>query len=295
MLDVALKHEVGIDQYTKANMDTLDQDFLDPGNWETLRTVREFLTPFHAATMKLQGHGSCLGDTLVAMDVLIQHMDNSLKTFRSDPDLKARITKAWEKFDEYYARTAESPLYAAALILHPQYRTAYIKQFWRKDWQKPALRSVQELWKRFLECLEQPATPSSVAGAQRMQTRLHETSQETEEIDEFDKIMNRIEGLLIGPKTKEEYEDYCSEPPIRPGCSALQWWLQEAQRNRFPKLSIFAIDILTIPAMSDEPERVFSSGRRTVRWDRTSLSEIAIEMTECMKSWQKSGILVDET
>ncbi len=29
-----------------------------------------------------------------------------------------------------------------------------------------------------------------------------------------------------------------------------------------------AIDILLIPPMSDEPERVFSGARRTVTWDR---------------------------
>jgi hypothetical protein len=29
-----------------------------------------------------------------------------------------------------------------------------------------------------------------------------------------------------------------------------------------------AIDILTIPAISDEPERVFSGGRRTISWDK---------------------------
>jgi len=29
-----------------------------------------------------------------------------------------------------------------------------------------------------------------------------------------------------------------------------------------------AIDILLIPAISDEPERVFLGGRRTVSWER---------------------------
>lgn len=40
-----------------------------------------------------------------------------------------------------------------------------------------------------------------------------------------------------------------------------------------------AIDILSIPAMSAEPERVFSGARRTI-----------IERGECMKNWVKSGI-----
>ena len=52
-----------------------------------------------------------------------------------------------------------------------------------------------------------------------------------------------------------------------------------------------AIDILSILAMSDEPERVFSRARRTVSWERGQLGAETIEMTKCLKHWKKSGIL----
>ncbi|ODA78191.1 hypothetical protein RJ55_06796 [Drechmeria coniospora] len=51
-----------------------------------------------------------------------------------------------------------------------------------------------------------------------------------------------------------------------------------------------AVDILSIPAMSAEPERVFSGARRTISWDRCRLGSHTIERGECMKSWIKSGI-----
>jgi hypothetical protein len=38
-----------------------------------------------------------------------------------------------------------------------------------------------------------------------------------------------------------------------------------------------AIDILSIPAMSAEPERVFSGSRRTVSWDRAQLGAETLE------------------
>ena len=50
-----------------------------------------------------------------------------------------------------------------------------------------------------------------------------------------------------------------------------------------------AIDILSIPPMSDEPERVFSGARRTVSWDRGQIEPETIEMRECLKHWKKSG------
>jgi hAT family C-terminal dimerisation region len=52
-----------------------------------------------------------------------------------------------------------------------------------------------------------------------------------------------------------------------------------------------AIDILSIPLMSDELERVFSAARRTISWDREQIEPETIEMRECLKHWKKSGIL----
>jgi hypothetical protein len=51
-----------------------------------------------------------------------------------------------------------------------------------------------------------------------------------------------------------------------------------------------AIDILSIPAMSDEPERVFSGARRTISWERARLGAETIEKLECLKHWLQSGI-----
>ena len=52
-----------------------------------------------------------------------------------------------------------------------------------------------------------------------------------------------------------------------------------------------AIDILSILAMSAEPERVFSGARRTISWERGQMDPKTLEITECLKHWKKSGIL----
>jgi hypothetical protein len=52
-----------------------------------------------------------------------------------------------------------------------------------------------------------------------------------------------------------------------------------------------AINILSIPLMSDELERVFLGGRHTVAWDRAQMEAETIEMRECLKHWKRSGIL----
>jgi len=52
-----------------------------------------------------------------------------------------------------------------------------------------------------------------------------------------------------------------------------------------------AIDILSIPPISDELERCFSGARHTVLWDRGQLEAETIKLRELLKHWKKSGIL----
>jgi len=42
--------------------------------------------------------------------------------------------------------------------------------------------------------------------------------------------------------------------------------------------------------MSAEAERVFSGARRTISWERASLSARRIERLECLKNWLKSKL-----
>jgi len=88
----------------------------------------------------------------------------------------------------------------------------------------------------------------------------------------------------------DEYEAYLSRGHGKIKGSALDWWLRDEQRKAWPRLSQMAIDILSIPAMSDEPERVFSGARRTISWSRAKLGSTAIEQTQCLKSWMRSGL-----
>lgn len=72
--------------------------------------------------------------------------------------------------------------------------------------------------------------------------------------------------------------------------SPLEYWLQPSQQKTYPELSLMAITIFSIPAMSAEIERVFSGSRRTVSWGRTKLSIQMLEILECLKHWIRSGL-----
>src|SRR4051812_22051251 len=74
--------------------------------------------------------------------------------------------------------------------------------------------------------------------------------------------------------------------------TALEWWLRSEQQRDYPRLSRMAVDILSIPTMSAEPERIFSGARRTITRSRQQLSGVMIEKLECLKSWIRENISI---
>lgn len=87
------------------------------------------------------------------------------------------------------------------------------------------------------------------------------------------------------------YEGYCREPVLMTS-DPLHWWLESAQRRRFPNLSLMAIDILSIAPMSAETERLFSKSKATITDQRGSFSVETVNLLECLRSWDKSALVV---
>jgi hAT family C-terminal dimerisation region len=51
-----------------------------------------------------------------------------------------------------------------------------------------------------------------------------------------------------------------------------------------------AVDILSIPAMSAETERVLSDAKLTIPPNRNQIGEDIIEATECLNRWYRADI-----
>jgi hypothetical protein len=114
-------------------------------------------------------------------------------------------------------------------------------------------------------------------------------SQPTYEPDEYD-LLER--DLNVVQKFADDWESFIEADPTEISTkTALEWWCQEQQRTRYPRLSHMAIDVLSVPAMSAEAERVFSGARRQIPWSRASLGAKTIEQMECLKHWLRKGWL----
>jgi hypothetical protein len=89
----------------------------------------------------------------------------------------------------------------------------------------------------------------------------------------------------------DEYKRYVTEPlhhtTNNRAFDPVNWWLEPSQRERFPRLSRMALDLLTAPAMSADCERLFSAAKLTITDLRTRLSAQSVEALLCLKSWQQ--------
>jgi hypothetical protein len=96
------------------------------------------------------------------------------------------------------------------------------------------------------------------------------------------------------------YKRYCKEPvmemdPDEP-FDPREWRQETTQRKVYPNLSKMVLDLLSIPAMSAEVERLFSSCKINITDRRNRIGINAVEAIEFLKSWLRENNIawVDE-
>jgi hypothetical protein len=297
MLSTALEDNVqnAINKYTQKwsqeeNGGLDKKDTLSTSNWIELRMIAEFLEAFKGATDYMQGRQATLERVLESLEILGDYFDESLNMGKKySKDLQNRITRAYEKFKTYSYKVETSPLYAAARIFAPQLRTEWLKdiidgqEIWKEDG-KTTFKRVEALWRQHIADLPASAIRSSENESSKKESK-------TEKLDRFQQL-RRKHYESRRPQSQDEFENYCSETPSYGlEVTPLEWWMQGQQQKRWPRLSLLALEVLSIPGMSDKPERVFSGARRMISWERSRLEPEVVERTECLKDWKESGIL----
>ena len=272
---VACELEGHVDTFVKAHRKEIGKYALTPDDRDTLREINIFLKPFEKVTSRTQGDLDSIEKTLATMDILVKHFEKQKSKHSNNTAFQNAILMAWYAFDKYYLLTDEVPAYAAALLLHPSRRTRYIDINWNKSWVTAVLPTLQRLWE------EKYATADV--------NRVFPSSEPTHEPDEYDLLE---QDLDVVQTSADDWVSFIEADPTEISTkTALEWWCQEQQRMRYPRLSCMAIDILSVPAMSAEAERVFSGARRQIPWSRANLGSKTIEQMECLKHWLKNGWL----
>ena len=71
----------------------------------------------------------------------------------------------------------------------------------------------------------------------------------------------------------------------------IEYWSKMVDVRGMRDHAQMAIEILSIPAMSAEPERVFNRAKITLRDRRCSIDDEALAKLECTKFWIKDNLL----
>ncbi|KAM6505364.1 hypothetical protein FSOLCH5_15493 [Fusarium solani] len=266
-------------------------DALDDDDWHTLTIYLEVLKPFEEATTRMQGNpgtasGSRVWDILPTYEFLLQHLEEFKTRYKDHKEQHFRynINQAWMKLDKYYGLTDDSPIYVAAVVLHPRMKWSFVDKFWndRLDWRDKARRDVRQLWEaeyKHRVILIQPERPPErrrIVVASGLNDFLDNltcpAAQLEEDRDEYDHYLART----------DDPEDLACTDPIT-------YWI--SKRSMWPHLSQMALDILSIPCMSDEPERIFSFTGLLTPAHRARLGGDIIGASLCLADWDRRGVI----
>ena len=100
--------------------------------------------------------------------------------------------------------------------------------------------------------------------------------------DDMDEYERYIETDHFKPENQKRSLKQMPKPKPIDLCEF--WALHE---NEYPSLARMAFDILSIPAMAAECERVFSSTKLLLTDRRARMKEDIIEASECLRAWFK--------
>ncbi|KAG6980315.1 hypothetical protein Forpi1262_v017085 [Fusarium oxysporum f. sp. raphani] len=221
------------------------------------------------------------------MEWLLKHLEEFKVQHELDeePHLRIGCNLGWMNLDRYYTLTEDSPVYLAVLILHPAFRWSTVESQWgdHPGWLVRGKAAVQELWEEYRNLpIEQETIPEQPT-----------VPRKTTDLDDF---MASIRKLSTRPAplpsaTRDEYAEWVATTD--PGdClvdNPIQYWL--LRRRQYPRLSRMAIDVFSIPAMSTEPERIFSLAGQIVTAQRGRLQADIIGAAQCISSWEKNGAI----
>jgi hAT family C-terminal dimerisation region len=272
-------------------------------DWAILQGFHDVLQPFHDTLMELEGDGKqrlrrdgtvkafgLMPRVLLAFEFLLKKLETAKAAVEQEQDgsmFAVNINLGWSKLNEYYSRLQESPAYYAALALHPRHRFQPFEKCWGKDhpdWVDEAKVAVRKLWKNEYSQLPVEEVNNKAPEA--------ETTATLSAFEEFcsDSCVNSA-SFQSGPSALDEYEQWLNnvDPLDRNVKDALDYW--HHQQHRYPRLSAMALDVMTIPAMSADVERLFSDIGVMVTDRRSRLDAMIISIAQVLRSWIRAGLV----
>ena len=116
----------------------------------------------------------------------------------------------------------------------------------------------------------------SHSGRSNAQTRFHSSTP-------VPTIAEQAENATQQIHQADEYKKYL-EIPAHKCDEPLSWWKE--RRTEWPSLTTMAVDLLSVPLMSAECERIFSAPGNLITRRRSHMKDDIIEATTGLRAWQ---------
>lgn len=242
-----------------------------------------------------QGHKHMLARWFTTMDWLLRCIYDAEVDFKSlrfehgGKDeyayLEAAAHASWEKCEEYYKYADDSAAYYAAQVLLPNKKWAWFKEQFDQDENKQTWLTgdpefpndrgikglVEDLWKE--EYKGKYGKSAATDPSPPVQYRPYETFGGLD-------AHEQLKGTTVN--ASDRYQVYATSDPESTD-DPLKYW--NSRYLSQPDLARFALDMLAIPLMSAECERIFSSAKHLITDSRNRLKADIIEANECLRSW----------
>ena len=237
-----------------------------------------------------KGRNGSVRETLPAIEALLEHVERlkeeALRT-RVSESRRTAINNCWKVIDKYYQLTDQVPnIYFTATVLNPTLRLQYFESRWTTRPLKAALdkhkKTMTTNWKRDysnLPVVTTTAVSYSIPGKRTVIEAFLDRSKQQATVDE-------LIAYLRDPMTRVRASESFS-------FDLFKWW--DDHSVQYPTLSQMAFDVLSIPAMSAECERVFSGAGALVTHRKKRMREDIIEAIECLRSWWRQDIISQVT
>jgi hypothetical protein len=280
-------------------------DGLSAANWQVVIEYIDVLRPLKECTKRLEGRGQgsdkddkmpskapgrfgSIAEIIPVFDYLLGVLESRLQSYEDvehhchdeapEDHLPINLRAAIVKARDYYNRLDLSPAYYAATILHPRLKN-YCDTVWEPTWLESNNRNFQALWAEY-KGLARPRT----------RTRIFANN-----ID--DTIDSIIDPAGVGSNEEDEFEPWkrcepCAAKGSEHAINPIKYWVE--LRDRYPNLSKFALDVLSIPASSCECERVFSELGDLLEPCRRGISPELLAAIQCNRRWRRAGIGSDD-
>lgn len=280
-------------------------DILEPQHWKQLENLHDQLESFDEATCMVEGRRTNLADHFQTLDWLLLQLDQAKHRFNELYEdtgtleykwLAGAAEVSWAKCNKYYNLADQTAAYYTAIIMNPTLKTAWFKEHWgdhpiRSTWLKDnVLLALKEVWLEEYKG-KSSGSPISTTRQRSRSPKRYTSCREHKRL----KLNPNPDPVASGPDELDEYlatNIYITDSEY---FDPVQYWNDRYYSQ--PDLAQFALDVLAVPPMSDECERLFSSAKLLITDRRSCLKMDIIEANECLRAWfgrPKKGTFEDK-